>query len=145
MRLWGARVLIHNRNQMIRLSRQFLEADKGELDRIIVENINSVQALVLSNVGRGGFAVRSKDCFALRSPTSLKPNLLRDRSKPLVNRSGCWNGSGPTIWIFPAAISTTPPLVPRIAFAPPQFVSNPPASTRWARASRNLASALLSI
>ena len=42
---------------MIRLSRQFLEADKGELDRISVENINSVEALVLANVGRGGFAV----------------------------------------------------------------------------------------
>ena len=57
MRLWGARALILNRNRMIRLSRQFLEADKAELDRISVENINSVQALVLSNVGRGGYAV----------------------------------------------------------------------------------------
>ena len=42
---------------MFRLSRQFLEADKGELDRISVENINTVEALVLANVGRGGFAV----------------------------------------------------------------------------------------
>ncbi len=35
-----------------RLHRQFLEVVKGELDRIGIEDINNVQALILSNVGR---------------------------------------------------------------------------------------------
>ncbi len=35
-----------------RLHRQFLEVVKAELDRIGVEDINNVQALILSNVGR---------------------------------------------------------------------------------------------
>ncbi len=35
-----------------RLHRQFLEVVKGELDRLGVEDINNVQALILSNVGR---------------------------------------------------------------------------------------------
>ena len=35
-----------------RLHRQFLEVVKAELDRIGIEDINNVQALILSNVGR---------------------------------------------------------------------------------------------
>ena len=35
-----------------RLHRQFLEVVKAELDRIGMEDINNVQALILSNVGR---------------------------------------------------------------------------------------------
>ena len=35
-----------------RLHRQFLEVVKGELDRLGIEDINNVQALILSNVGR---------------------------------------------------------------------------------------------
>lgn len=35
-----------------RLHRQFLEVVKGELDRIGTEDINNVQALILSNIGR---------------------------------------------------------------------------------------------
>ena len=35
-----------------RLHRQFLEVVKGELDRIGIEDINNIQALILANVGR---------------------------------------------------------------------------------------------
>ena len=35
-----------------RLHRQFLEVVKGELDRIGVEDINNIQALILANIGR---------------------------------------------------------------------------------------------
>ncbi len=35
-----------------RLHRQFLEVVKGELDRLGIEDINNVQTLILSNVGR---------------------------------------------------------------------------------------------
>lgn len=35
-----------------RLHRQFLEVIKGELDRLGIEDINNVQALILSNIGR---------------------------------------------------------------------------------------------
>ncbi len=35
-----------------RLHRQFLEVVKGELDRLGIEDINNVQALILANVGR---------------------------------------------------------------------------------------------
>lgn len=35
-----------------RLHRQFLEVVKGELDRIGVEDVNNIQALILSNIGR---------------------------------------------------------------------------------------------
>jgi DNA-binding MarR family transcriptional regulator len=35
-----------------RLHRQFLEVVKGELDRIGVEDINNIQALILTNIGR---------------------------------------------------------------------------------------------
>jgi DNA-binding MarR family transcriptional regulator len=35
-----------------RLHRQFLEVIKCELDRLAVEDINNVQALILSNIGR---------------------------------------------------------------------------------------------
>ena len=35
-----------------RLHRQFLEVVKGELDRIAVEDINNIQALILTNIGR---------------------------------------------------------------------------------------------
>ncbi len=35
-----------------RLHRQFLEVVKGELDRIGIEDINNIQALILANIGR---------------------------------------------------------------------------------------------
>lgn len=35
-----------------RLHRQFLEVVKSELDRLCIEDINNVQALILSNIGR---------------------------------------------------------------------------------------------
>lgn len=35
-----------------RLHRQFLEVIKGELDRLAIEDINNVQGLILSNIGR---------------------------------------------------------------------------------------------
>lgn len=35
-----------------RLHRQFLEVVKGELDRVGVEDINNIQALILANIGR---------------------------------------------------------------------------------------------
>ena len=35
-----------------RLHRQFLEVIKGELDRLGIEDINNIQALILANIGR---------------------------------------------------------------------------------------------
>jgi DNA-binding MarR family transcriptional regulator len=40
-----------------RLHRQFLEVIKGELDRLGLEDVNSVQALILSNIGREDLTV----------------------------------------------------------------------------------------
>ncbi|MBM3485488.1 MAG: winged helix-turn-helix transcriptional regulator [Alphaproteobacteria bacterium] len=40
-----------------RLHRQFLEVVKGELDRLGIEDINNVQSLILSNIGREDLTV----------------------------------------------------------------------------------------
>ena len=44
-------------NLIERLHRQFLEVVKGELDRLGVQDINNIQALILYNIGKDDLTV----------------------------------------------------------------------------------------
>ena len=70
-----------------RLHRQFLEVVKGELDRIGVEDINNIQALILANIGREELTVGELTNRGYYLGSNVSYNVKKWSKTAILNRN----------------------------------------------------------